>query len=251
MFSKELYQSNLRTDFFGREFNYQPHTKSTNIDAWKFVQNGATYGALVLADKQTEGKGRRHNKWTSTPNKSLTFSLILYPKIENLNMLPLLTGISIVRGIHSSTSIQTGLKWPNDIMLNNKKMGGILIESKQFQGRLSVVVGVGLNINEDIEDIPQALQDIANSVFIFSESKYSREEILSHILNEFETLYNEPLDTIIHLWNSYCIHKGKEVSFHSEKGEQRGIFKGISPSGHAKIQSNGQTRTYPSGIVVL
>jgi BirA family biotin operon repressor/biotin-[acetyl-CoA-carboxylase] ligase len=253
MFSKELYQKYLHTKILGCELIFQPQTNSTNEDAWEYIQNGISHGSLFLTDTQTDGKGRRDNKWFSTPEKSLTFSFILHSKLEleKMGLLPLLTGISIVRGIESATAIQTGLKWPNDIMLNEKKMGGILIESKQIQNGLGVVVGVGLNINENAQDIPHNLRDNAISLAMFSRQTHSREQILSAILNEFETLYNNQMDSIIPLWTDHCIHQDREVSFHSEKGKQQGIFQGISSLGHAEIQINGKTQTFPSGMVIL
>ncbi len=253
MFSIELYQKYLRTTILGRDFNYHSQTNSTNEDAWKYTKNGSTHGLLVLTDKQNAGKGRRQNNWYSTPEKSLTFSFILHSnlELEKLGLLPLLMGISIVKGISTATAIQTGLKWPNDIMLKDKKMGGILIESKQTQNGLRVVVGVGLNINEDAQDIPYALKDNAISLAMFSGQSHSREQILSAILNQFETLYNNQLDSIISRWTDHCIHQNRTVSFHSEEGKQQGIFQGISSSGHAEIQINGKTKTFPSGVVIL
>ena len=253
MFSKELYQKYLRSTILGRDFNYHPQTNSTNEDAWRYTQNSSGHGSLFLTDNQTGGKGRRDNKWVSTPDKSLTFSFILHSELEleKMGLLPLLTGISIVKGITAATAIQTGLKWPNDIMLNEKKMGGILIESKQTRNGLGVVVGVGLNINENAQDIPHNLRDNAISLAMFSRQPHSREQILSAILNEFETLYNNQMDSIIPLWTDHCIHQDREVSFHSEKGKQQGIFQGISSLGHAEIQINGKTQTFPSGMVIL
>ena len=81
MFSKELYQKYLRTTILGREFNYHPQTNSTNGDAWEYIQNGISHGSLFLTDTQTDGKGRRDNKWFSTPGKSLTFSFILHSEL--------------------------------------------------------------------------------------------------------------------------------------------------------------------------
>jgi len=253
MFSKELYQKNLCTTILGREFNYHPQTNSTNEDAWQCFIDGTPDGTLILTDNQTNGKGRRQKKWFSTPAKSLTFSFVLHSKLEleKMGLLPLLTGISIVKGIESATAIQTGLKWPNDIMLNEKKMGGILIESKQIQNGLGVVVGVGLNINENAQDIPHNLRNNAISLAMFSGRPHSREQILSAILNEFEALYDTQMDSIIPLWTDRCIHQNMEVSFHSEQGKQQGIFQGISSQGHAEIQINGETQTFPSGVVIL
>ena len=253
MFSKELYKKYLHTKTLGCELIFQPQTNSTNEDAWEYIQNGISHGSLFLTDDQIGGKGRRDNQWVSTPDKSLTFSFILHSELEleKMGLLPLLTGISIVRGIESATAIQTGLKWPNDIMLNEKKMGGILIESKQTGHGLGVVVGVGLNINENAQDIPHTLRNNAISLAMFSRQTHSREQILSAILNEFETLYNNQMDSIIPLWTDHCIHQDREVSFHSEKGKQQGIFQGISSLGHAEIQINGKTQTFPSGVIIL
>ena len=253
MFSKELYQKYLRSTILGRDFNYHPQTNSTNEDAWQYTQNSSGHGSLFLTDNQTGGKGRRDNKWVSTPDKSLTFSFILHSELEleKMGLLPLLTGISIVKGITAATAIQTGLKWPNDIMLNEKKMGGILIESKQTRNGLRVVVGVGLNINENVQDIPPALSDNAISLAMFSGQTHSREQILSAILNEFEALYDSQLDSIIPLWTDHCIHQNREVSFHSEQGKQQGIFQGITSEGHAEIQINGETQIFPSGVIIL
>jgi len=101
MFSKELYQKYLRSTILGRDFNYHPQTNSTNEDAWQYTQNSSGHGSLFLTDNQTGGKGRRDNKWVSTPEKSLTFSFILHSELEleKMGLLPLLTGISIVKGI--------------------------------------------------------------------------------------------------------------------------------------------------------
>jgi biotin-(acetyl-CoA carboxylase) ligase len=86
---------------------------------------------------------------------------------------------------------------------------------------------------------------------MFSRQTHSREQILSAILNEFETLYNNQMDSIIPLWTDHCIHQDREVSFHSEKGKQQGIFQGISSLGYAEIQINGKIQTFPSGMVIL
>jgi BirA family biotin operon repressor/biotin-[acetyl-CoA-carboxylase] ligase len=171
--------------------------------------------------------------------------------LEKLGLLPLLTGVSIVQSIKSSASIQTGLKWPNDIMLNGKKMGGILIESRTTQNRLGVVVGVGLNINETKQDIPNFLKDQTTSLAIYSEASCNREQILSAVLNKFERLYIQEWDSIIPIWRKYCIHKDSVVVFHTENGLHQGIFQGISSDGHAEIQINGKTQTFPSGMIML
>ena len=130
-------------------------------------------------------------------------------------------------------------------------MGGILIESKTSSNGLGVVVGIGLNINETVQDIPDFLKDKATSLAIYTGTSCSREQILSAILNEFEHLYTGPWDAIIPIWQKYCIHENSEVSFHTENGLYQGLFQGISSHGHAEIEINGKTQTFPAGMVRL
>ena len=130
-------------------------------------------------------------------------------------------------------------------------MGGILVESKSDQNGLGVVVGVGLNINESEQDIPDSLSKQATSLAIYSNSSYSRELILSAILNEFEQLYQNQMDDIIPLWQEYCIHRDTSVTFHSENYRRRGIFQGINSLGHAEIKINGKTESFSAGMMAL
>ena len=253
MFSSKLLQDHLSTDFLGCNIIYQPQTNSTNEDAWNYYSNGSPNGTLIITHNQQKGCGRRQNKWFSTSGKSLTISFILHSEIglEKLGLLPLLTGVSIVQGIRRTTSIQTGLKWPNDIFLNGVKMGGILIESRSIKNGLGVVIGIGLNINESNTDFPKELHEEATSLGIHSGEQYKCELILASILNEFEQLYIQQWNTIIPIWRKYCIHQDSEVTFYTENGLHHGIFQGISSHGHAEIEINGETQTFPAGMVVL
>ena len=130
-------------------------------------------------------------------------------------------------------------------------MGGILIESRNKNGRRGVVVGIGLNINESPGDIPAELQDHATSLAIDSGKEFGRELILSAILNEFENLYIHRWHEIISLWQEYCIHGNDEVTFHVNNEFHRGTFQGITDRGHARIQINGKTKTFSAGMVTL
>ena len=253
MFSNSLLKTHLKTSVLGHNIKYKNKTASTNIDAKKYLYNKKFHGSIFISDNQFNGRGRRDNSWESTPNKSLTFSLLLYPKIEfdKIGLIPLIIGIGIVKGILASTSIQTGLKWPNDIILKNKKIGGILIESKQIKNDICLIIGIGLNINEELNDIPNYIIDKTTSLAISTKYIYSREKILANILNEFEMLFNSNLESIINMWEKFCIHKNKEVDFHTEKGLHHGTFKGISKNGYAQIEINNILQTFPNGMIIL
>ena len=253
MFSVENLKAELSTEFLGINVIYLPATGSTNSDAWEHLDKDSQEGTLFVTDHQQDGRGRRQNKWASTPGKSLTFSFILYPQspLDQFGLFPLLTGVSIIKGIESAVYIKPGLKWPNDIMLSRKKMGGILIESKSTSDGLAVVVGVGLNINETDQDFPEPIKNHATSLKIYLGEDYSREHILAEILNEFEQLYTNQWGSIISNWYKYCIHEDSAVSFHTEEGKYEGVFQGIAANGHAEIMINGEIKRFPSGMITL
>ena len=253
MFSVERIQAGLNTEFLGREVKYLDITSSTNDDAWDCFQNQNPEGSLIITNHQYQGRGRRKSKWSSTKGKSLTFSFMLRPEmdLEKLSLLPLLTGVSIIKGIYSMTNILCGLKWPNDIMISREKMGGILIESRIMDKKVGVVIGIGLNINELEADIPNALQGHATSLQIDSGEEFSLELILSSILNEFENLYLNNWHDIIPQWQEFCIHNNDKVTFHINEKLHSGIFLGITDSGHAKIQVNGKMEKFSAGMVTL
>ena len=188
MLSIDNITTGLNTEFIGHKIKLIDQTSSTNDDAWNSFHENEPEGTLIITNNQINGRGRRKSKWSSTSNKSLTFSFLLLPKtpIEKLGLLPLLTGISVIQGIRNITKIELGLKWPNDIMVDQQKMGGILIESNTNGNKLGIVIGIGININETENDIPLEIQEKTSSLHIYSGQEFNLGVILCSILNEFE-----------------------------------------------------------------
>ena len=188
MLFTNLVQTNLRTKFLGQHIEYFTRLKSTNEEAWELADNGAKSGTIIITDNQFGGKGRNGRVWLTVPNKGLTFSIIIEKKIpaKLSGWLPLLAGLSINKAL-SNFDIDISLKWPNDITLDGRKIGGVLCESK-IKGELvyKVVIGIGLNINENKEELDPSLESIATSLHISSEKIFQRERILAQILNEIE-----------------------------------------------------------------
>lgn len=249
-----LIQANLNTKILGREIEHFTWTKSTNEDAWELIEEGASEGTLVITDKQTAGKGRAGRSWISVPGKSLTTSLILKPEIDSrlAGWFPLLTGIAIVDAF-KELGLNTKLKWPNDILVNRKKLGGILCESK-IQGSILewVVIGIGLNINEQENELMANLN--ATSLFIESSSSIQRELVLAKILNNLELHYNTLKEnrgpkTLLKFWTERCNHVNKTVKFEADNDIQEGIFVGINNDGAAIINCNGNETIYNSGDI--
>ena len=172
MIFTNLVQANLKTRSLGRQIEYYGRLESTNSEAWEIIDESVQSGALLITDNQYNGRGRFDQKWYAAPDKSLTFSILLFSDLEPVisGWIPILSAVAIQKALTKfDTSVK--LKWPNDLLLNGKKIGGILCESKVKKNLLNqIVIGIGLNVNETKEDFDPAIQSMANSLHIVSVS---------------------------------------------------------------------------------
>lgn len=254
MFSLNLYKKKLSTDYIGQVIQYYPKLDSTNTKAWELISENTPNGTVVITDNQLKGRGRQANKWISTPGKSLTFSIILYPNAlpSQINLYSLIVGLAITDCL-TDFNIQAQLKWPNDILINGKKVGGILCESKISGGVIkSLVIGIGLNVNENITELPETLRDNATSLMIESGKQYQLEILLANILNHLEHRIQSQDETHSQLiaWEERCAHFNQKVTFHSGNEIVNGIFKGLTPKGEAIILIDGKENIFQSGEIV-
>ena len=253
MFNLNLYKETLSTDYIGQTIQYYPKLDSTNTIAWELIAENTENGTVVITDNQLKGRGRQSNKWSSTPDKSLTFSVMLYPNSlpSQINLYSLIAGLAITDRLNDY-AIQTQLKWPNDILINGKKVGGILCESKIRGGVIkSMVIGIGLNVNEKIAELPEELQNTATSLMSESGKLYQLEILLANILNYLEHRINIK-DTNSQLldWEKRCAHLNQTVTFHSGNQKVKGRFSGLSSTGQAIITIDGNKIKYDSGEIV-
>ncbi len=254
MLFTNLVQANLKTRVLGQQIEYYTRLESTNSEAWEIIDEGAPPGALVVTDNQFGGRGRSDREWYASPVKSLTFSVILYPNLKaNLSgWLPILTGVAVQKAL-LQFDISVKLKWPNDLILDGRKVGGILCESKVKGNHLNqVVIGVGLNVNEALEDFDVSLQHSATSLHIAKEKFYQRERILAEILNALEKMADglpKNIDDIQSNWEATCGHLDDEVQFHHGDKIVRGVFKSLGESGSAILKIEGKQVEYHSGEI--
>jgi BirA family biotin operon repressor/biotin-[acetyl-CoA-carboxylase] ligase len=250
MFNLNIYKEKLSTFLLGQSIQYYPKLNSTNTKAWELIPKNAENGTVVITDNQLKGRGRQSNKWSSTPSKSLTFSIILYPDVlpSQINLYSLFAGLAITDCLIEN-NIQAQLKWPNDILINGKKVGGILCESK-ISGEViqSMVIGIGLNVNVHKTDLPQALQN-ATSLFIESEKQYQLEKLLANICNHLEYRIKNVNTTRSQLldWEKRCAHLNQAVTFHVDNQIIGGTFKGLSPTGQARMLIDNKEVCFNSG----
>src|SRR4030066_965914 len=155
---KTSLQSLLNTKFVGRQLYYYHQLATTMETARELVKKGAAEGAVVIAGRQTAGRGRIGRTWLS-PEGSLAMSVILKPPLDNLPQLVMIASLAVVRAIKNVAGLETRIKWPNDILIKGKKVCGILIENEVKGGRVNfAIIGIGININFD----PSAFPEISN-----------------------------------------------------------------------------------------
>jgi BirA family biotin operon repressor/biotin-[acetyl-CoA-carboxylase] ligase len=167
-------------------------TESTNDIAVALASQGAEEGSLVIADVQTKGRGRAGRGWHSPRSVGIWASLILRPKmhVSDTGYITLLMGVSIAQAIRRSTGLEAVLKWPNDVLVGDKKVCGILSETRSSQEGLSYVVsGFGINVHQTRVQFPEELRDQATSLYLASGRKYSRAALLRDILEQIEQRY--------------------------------------------------------------
>jgi BirA family biotin operon repressor/biotin-[acetyl-CoA-carboxylase] ligase len=237
---------------FGRDLYYFEEQESTNLTAQELARDGAAEGTLVLADRQTGGKGRKGNAWFSPAEVNLYFSLILRPDISRVHHLPFLAALSVAAALQL-LGLEVDLKWPNDVLLGERKVGGILIDTSTEQGKLIfAVLGCGINANTVV--FPSELERSATSVLLARGEEVSREGLLASFLLEFERVYEKIDETS---WASVCAElekhssylRGCSVEVRQEGRVIEGTTCGLDNYGGLIIQTAGGRETVYAGEV--
>lgn len=245
----------LRTKYIGREMLHFDSIDSTNLAARARAQEGCKEGLVVTAEEQTAGKGRLGRRWTSPKSSSITFSVVLRPAIKpsEASGITLVMGMAVCRAIKRFTTGEAGIKWPNDIILNRKKICGILTEmSGEIDAVNFIIVGAGINVNAG--EFPGEIKDIATSMLIETGKITSRKEILASILKEFEKLYDSfkerGLSSMIDEYKSLSVTLGNQVKVLSSVDSFEGKAVDITDDGLLVVRlENGAERKVISGDV--
>jgi BirA family biotin operon repressor/biotin-[acetyl-CoA-carboxylase] ligase len=213
-------QRGLSTNYIGKEIYYFPELKSTSIIAKEKALHGAEgigEGTLIIAERQSAGKGRLGREWFS-PAGGIWLSIILYPQLSPsyISRITLMTAVAVVRAIKICTHIKSQIKWPNDILINEKKVCGILTEMSAELDIINwVVVGIGINANIDLRDFPEDIQENTISLKETSGKEISRVKLAQTFLQEFEKYYEKlkrkEFPFILKEWRLYSHTLGKKI----------------------------------------
>jgi BirA family biotin operon repressor/biotin-[acetyl-CoA-carboxylase] ligase len=224
MFAKPHFQWKLNTEYMGRRFVYRPVSESTMDDARRMMERmRLTQGAVILAETQTAGRGRAGRAWVSPPDVNLYFTFLLFPEPAGLRPLAYVTPLAAALAIEqvseeAGKKIVPSLKWPNDVLVDGRKLAGVLIEIDHMPDRMGAIVGVGINVNVDPDDYEE-IAGIATSMKLLTGTVIAREEVLAAFCNHFESLYEEALGGSrrpFEQWKSRLVTLGKMV--HAERG---------------------------------
>ncbi len=240
LFDKELFQKKLTSRWLGKEFVHLKKVDSTNLYLKKIPAENLRHGMVVVADDQQKGRGQHQKDWVTNPGENLTFTLALKPdRAEGLSLLTLSSALAVADVLHRYVEKTFSLKWPNDIYVDQKKIGGVLTECS-FLGANpeKVLIGIGVNINQKTFEEEQ----VGNAVSLsqLAGKYFSREELLADILKTIEQLYQswaERDKTLHRKVSSALIGYGDWVRLNvdGELAEGRYKFLGVNEKGELLV----------------
>ena len=247
-----------KTRWAGQEIHYFPETDSTNIRAKELGEKGASHGALAVADRQSAGRGRRGRGWESPPGCSIYMSILLRPSFlpSSAPMLTLVMAYSTAEALQECTGQEIRIKWPNDIVLNQKKLVGILTEmSSEIDYINHVVIGVGINVNMD--SFSEEIAKTATSLRIETGKVMKRSTLIAEIMKHFERNYDTFLQSgdlsgIREDYNRLLVNCGKEVRILGAKEPYQALALGINGSGELLVrkQDGSEEAVYAGEVSV-
>lgn len=249
-------KSLLKTKWAGCKVMYYDETDSTNNRAKDSGEKKGSHGTLFIADKQNAGKGRRGRAWESPAGKSIYMTVLLRPEItpDKAPMLTLVMGLSVAEGIRRVSGVKAEIKWPNDIVINKKKVCGILTEmATEIECVHYVVIGVGINVNQ--QHFPDEIKEMATSLYNETGNTYKRSELIAAVLEQFEKNYEAflkagDLSDVKEVYDSMLVNCGQEVKVLEPGNEYRAVAEGINKTGELIVTlPDGQKKNVFAGEV--
>lgn len=248
----------LNSKYIGHNIHFYQEVESTNNTAKKFVEDDAPEGTVVIAEHQTAGRSRKNEDWAS-PEGGIYMTMILRPEVTLLeaSKLTIVTGVAIAKTLHDEFNINVGIKWPNDLLIGNKKICGILTEAVTQKNKLeAVLVGVGIDVNVDDEDIPNKIKNIATSVKKETNIVFNRAAIMREFFRIFEELYEKfkegDFKEIVSEWRRFSSTTGNRVKVYKGGKALIADAVGITNNGALIIEKDdGKLEKITSGECII
>jgi len=255
---QDLEINKLRNLLSERNIIFLTSVDSTNTYAIKLAENGSPHGTLIIADTQTKGRGRLGRNWFSPPKKNIYMSIILRPEIkaEEATLLTIMAGVASARALRNTTGLGVKLKWPNDIVMFEKKLGGILTETKTNHGRLIfAVIGIGINVNMVAKDFPSGIRSFSTSIKIDLGKSIPLPPIIAKIVKETEQWYKVLTggnrDILLNEWRQLSATLGSNVKVTVGSKAVTGIAEDIDDKGMLILRLlSGEVKKISTGDVI-
>ena len=233
---------------------------STSSEALRMVEKGAPEGTVVISQTQTAGRGRRGRTWSSTPNAGLYLSLILHPHkpLDQLWQMAFIAALATAESIIKVSDLPARIKWPNDILINGRKIVGILVETKPIPGKSTSAVILGIGVNVNTADFPQEIREKASSMFLErgTDQPFDVFDVESELLSSLNSRYTEYLQTgfssILDGWRALDCTSGRVVTVSTPGGIITGKAEGVDDIGDLLVRKDdGSLAKLVSGEVLL
>jgi BirA family transcriptional regulator, biotin operon repressor / biotin---[acetyl-CoA-carboxylase] ligase len=231
----------LLTGRFGRPYRYEESCESTQL-----LLEGATEGAVAVCDEQTSGRGRLGRTWQAPPGTAILCSILVRPPVERrMPELSLVGGMAAADAVEQALGLTAQIKWPNDVMVNRRKVAGVLAEAREG----AVVLGVGLNVNQTRDELPADAPSPAASLRTIDGVERDRAPILATLLARFEASYDAwcdaGLEAIYDFLGARDFLRGRRVAVDGSEGHAVGIDR----QGRLEVETDGGRRSFESGEV--
>lgn len=255
-------ESYLLPESFCKRIECHESIDSTNLRAKQLAETGEPEGTLVVADEQTAGRGRRGRGWASEPGVGIWMTLILRPDLEPAYVpgITLITALAVNRSIREVCGVESQIKWPNDIILDGKKICGILTEMSSEVNYIHYAV-TGIGINANTIQFPEEIRDTATSIYRQTGKRVDRAVLISRFANVFGTYYNRyvtdgNLGAFVEEYNQMLANRDQQVKIYHgmvEEAEpsktETGVARGIDETGALLVEMDGHCKTVVSGEV--
>jgi BirA family biotin operon repressor/biotin-[acetyl-CoA-carboxylase] ligase len=248
----EIYRSLGRRTYVKRVFAFDS-VDSTNSYAKRIIDSLDRHATLIVAERQTDGRGRFNRRWESEPGKNLTFSLVVKTRIppDRFSILPVSAAELVARGVQETARVTVETKWPNDLLIDGKKFCGILLEAVTKQHAHYLVVGVGVNVNQ--QTFPEEFN--ATSLSLECGRTVDRRTLLHHIVNKLQWLIHvspdAEVEAMLRKWKERCTMFGKTIVVESGKGTLTGLAKTLAPDGALIVKIGDSDQKLYAGDVSM
>ncbi|NLG89569.1 MAG: biotin--[acetyl-CoA-carboxylase] ligase [Clostridiaceae bacterium] len=260
VFNRYAIASQLNTTVLGRNLIFYDEIDSTNNELKRLAANGAAEGTVVVAETQSCGRGRRGRVWNSKPGLGIYMSVLLKPDIspEYVQVITLAASSAVCSAIMPFIDVKPGIKWPNDILIDNRKVCGILTEMTAEPEKVhSVIVGIGINVNHREDDFCEELKNTAASLRCFSKSDISRSMLAAKVLEELENLYldfssNKNADRLLNIWRSFSVTIGYDIIIYQGDKSIKAKTLDVADNGCLLVQTqDGRRQLISSGEISI